>query len=163
VSFYETVAVVSQTLSALVFAAILVWVWFKYVMPAIRAAQEAENGRIAEAQRHLEESRAAIGLLKTEIEGAKRDAASIRLRAGEQGEHERIALLAETREAGERSLAGADGELDRALFSARERLRADLLQKALRMARSEASDRIDARMNAKLVDNFVTTLERENG
>lgn len=162
-TFYETVAVISQTASALVFAAILVWVWVKYVMPAIRVAQEAENGRIAEAQRHLDESRAAIELLKTEIEGAKRDAASIRSRAGDQGDHERLSLLAETRDAGERSLVSADGELERARFAARERLRSDLLQKALRMARSKASERIDAATNAKLVDTFVTTLEREHG
>lgn len=161
-TFYERVAAISQLASAIAFAAVLVWIWFKTIMPAIRAAQEAENKHIAETQRHLEEQRTAIGVLHTEIDGAKRDAEAIRARAIEQAEHERTAALAEAREAGERALRNADGELERARFAARDRLRTEILERALELARGEAVKRVDAAANAKLIAGFTSTLEREN-
>ena len=160
---YERIAVLSQVISAILFLVALGYIWIRFIAPAVLAAQEANNKVIAEAVRHRDEAKAALDLLNTEIEGAKRDADAIRSRSAIQGDHEKAAVIAEAREAGERSLVSADGELERARFVARERLRSEMLQKALRMARSKATDRIDAAMNAKLVDNFVTTLERENG
>ncbi|MBV8153722.1 MAG: hypothetical protein JOY98_04835, partial [Candidatus Eremiobacteraeota bacterium] len=62
-------------------------------------------------------------------------------------------------EAGERALAGAGGELQRARAAAREQLRGEMLDRALARARGEASRRVDAATNARLVDRFLRSLE----
>jgi F0F1-type ATP synthase membrane subunit b/b' len=160
---YEQIATWSQVISAVVFMAVLVWLWFRFLQPAVLAAQKANNRQIAEAERHRDEARAALDALQAEIEGARRDAEAIRRRAGDQALHEREAALAQAIEAGERALRGAAGELDRARSAARGRLRVELLERALRLARSGAEKRVDARLNRQLVDRFAATLERRGG
>ena len=72
------------------------------------------------------------------------------------------AAVAEAKEAGERALQNARGEYDRAIAAARERLRIELLDKALDRAREEASRRVDAAANERLVNGFVNSLERSS-
>ena len=155
---YEQIAVWSQVISAMLFMAVLVWMWFKFIQPAVLAAQETHNKQIAEAERHRDEAKASLDALRQEIEGAKRDATLIASRANDQAVREREATIAEAREAGERQLRGAQGELDRARAAAREAFRAELLDRALLAARKEASARVDSGVNAKLVDGFVSSL-----
>ncbi|HEY5258164.1 MAG TPA: hypothetical protein VIJ12_07255 [Candidatus Baltobacteraceae bacterium] len=161
-SFYEKVATVSQLVSALLFAGILVWIWYKLISPAVQVAQEAENKQIAETERHLEESQAVMTMLQAEIEGAGRDADAIRRRALELAAFERDQALARAREDGERTLHSAEGELDRARAVDRERLRTELLDRALEIARSRATQRVDAAVQSKLIDSFIASVEREN-
>jgi F0F1-type ATP synthase membrane subunit b/b' len=160
---YELISTWSQVISAILFLAVLIWLAVKLGGPAVLAARDEKNKQIAEAERHRDEAKAAVELLRAEMEGASHDAQSIRTRAAEQAAHERAAALAEATDAGERSLRGADGELDRARAAARDRLRTEILERALQIARTEASARVDAAANAKLVANFVSALERENG
>ncbi|MBV8116522.1 MAG: ATP synthase F0 subunit B [Candidatus Eremiobacteraeota bacterium] len=162
-AFYIQVAIWSQVISAALFMGVLLWLWFKFIQPAILAAQERYNKQIAEAERHRDEAKATLDVLHNEIDGAAHDAELIRARAEAQATHEYDATIAEAREAGERAVANANGEFDRALAAARDRLRVDLLDKALERARREAARRVDAALNAKLVDRFVGSLERSNG
>lgn len=155
---YEQIAVWSQVLSAVLFMAVLVWMWFKFIQPAVLAAQETHNKQIAEAERHRDEAKASLDALRQEIEGAKHDATLIASRATDQAVREREATIAEAREAGERQLRGAQGELDRARAAAREAFRTELLDRALQAARQEATARVDSGVNAKLVDGFVSSL-----
>lgn len=155
---YEQIAVWSQVISALLFMGVVVWMWFKFIQPAVLSAQENHNKQIAEAERHRDEAKASLDALRQEIEGAKRDASMIASRANDQASRESEATVAEAREAGERQLRGAQGELDRSRASARESFRAELLERALETARKEASARVDSGVNAKLVDGFVSSL-----
>lgn len=158
---YDAIAVWSQVISALLFLVVLVWGWFKYIQPAVLAAQERQNARLAESERHRDEARAALDVLRAEIDGATRDAGLIRQRAIEQGAGEKEAIVAAAREAGERSLRGAHGELARAREAARDQLRVEMLDRALQSAREKAALRVDASMNAELVGRFVSALEAE--
>jgi F0F1-type ATP synthase membrane subunit b/b' len=158
-AFYVQIATWSQAVSALLFMCVLVWLWFKYLQPAILAAQERQNKLIAEAERHRDEAKATLDLLQREIEGAAHDCELIRERAEAQAAREYQAAVAEAREGGERSLRGAQAEFARALAAAREQLRIELLDKALARARAEASRRVDAPTNARIVDRFVGSLE----
>jgi F0F1-type ATP synthase membrane subunit b/b' len=160
---YEAIAVWSQVVSAVLFLVVLVWGWFKYIQPAVLAAQDRQNARLAEAERHRDEAKAALDVLRAEIDGATRDAGLIRRRAVEQGASEREAIVASAREAGERSLRGAQGELARAREAARDQLRVEMLERALQSAREKAAARVDASMNAALVGKFVSSLEAEGG
>jgi F0F1-type ATP synthase membrane subunit b/b' len=159
VDLYVKAALWSQVMASGAFVAVLVWLWVKYLQPAILAAQERQNKQIALTERHRDEAKATLDLLRNEIDGAAHDARLIAERAKTQSVRETQAILAEAREAGERAVAGARGEYDRALSAARARLRQELLAKALDRARQRAADRVDATVDAKLVGAFVTSLK----
>lgn len=156
---YEAIAKWSDIISALLFMGVLVWLWVKFIAPAVLAAQANNNRQIAEAERHRDEARSALEALRAEIEGARHDATLIAQRASDQAKHESEAQLAEARAAGERALRNAAGELDRARAEARVALRDDLAAKALDMARAQAQRRMDPSLNATLAERFVGAIE----
>jgi ATP synthase F0 subunit b len=160
---YQHISDWSQIVAAILFLGVLVWLWVKYIQPAILAAQDRHNKQIAEAERHRDEAKAALDLLHGEIDGAGHDAHLIVERAGEQAERETVTTLQQARDAGERSLRNAGLEFDRAMTSATERLRDELAGKALDRARDLAAARIDAAENSALVDRFIGSLERTRG
>jgi F0F1-type ATP synthase membrane subunit b/b' len=157
--FYVQAALWSQVISAILFLAVLVWLWVRYFQPAILAAQERYNKQIAQAERHRDEAKATLELLRGEIDGAARDAKLIRERAAAQGAREYDATIAEAREAGERAVSNARGELGRALAAARERLADEMLSQALLRARAIASENVDTATDARLIDRFAASLE----
>jgi len=160
--FYINVAVWSQVVSSILFLAVLVWLWVRFIQPAVLTAQDNSNKQIAEAERHRDEAKATLEMLGGEIDGAKRDADLMKARAASQAEREYAASVAEATEAGDRALRNAGGELDRARASASDQLRVELLDRALAEARVEAQRRVDARVNGVLVDRFIAGLEHKN-
>jgi F-type H+-transporting ATPase subunit b len=156
---YEEIAKWSDIISAILFLAVMVWLWMKYIAPLVLAAQANQNRLLAEGERHRDEAKAALELLRQEIEGAKHDAQLIQQRASDQAKHEAEVIVSEAKEAGERVLRNANGELERARAAARERLREEFAAKALDLARSQAASRVDGDVNARLVDSFVGSLE----
>ncbi len=159
---YQAIAEWSQVASSLLFLGALVWLWIRYIQPAVLAAQVAQNARIAEAERHRDEAKAALKGLQREIEAAQRDALAIKERVTALMSGERETLLREAREAGERALRDAQAELPRARAAARAQLRDELIEKALAGARDIALRRVDAGANRKLVGSFVGSLARKS-
>jgi F0F1-type ATP synthase membrane subunit b/b' len=157
--FYIKIAIWSQVVSSVVFLGVLAYIWSRWILPVVMAAQARSNQQIAQAERHRDEAKAALQTLSEEIEGARRDAKLIEQRVSERTDHERETLLQETTEAGDRALAEAGRELERARAAASQRLRDDLLESALRLARQEAAQRVDAALDARLVDRFAGSLE----
>jgi len=160
---YQAIAEWSQVISAVLFLAVLVWMWFKFIQPAVLAAQAAQNARINEAERHRDEAKAALEGLQGEIRLAQRDALAIKDRMTAYAAAEREAILREAREAGERAVRDAEGELARARAAARSQLRDELVEKALRVARENAARHMDAAADKKLSNAFVQSLERSGG
>ncbi|HTA38026.1 MAG TPA: hypothetical protein VK760_03060 [Candidatus Acidoferrales bacterium] len=160
--FYVQVAIWSQVVSALLFFVVILWLWIRFIQPAVLTAQDNSNKAIAEAERRRDDAKAALDVLAEEIGGAKHDAELIAARAKAQAEHEYAASIAEANEAGERTLRNAAAELGRARLAARDRLRVDMLDRALAQARADAGNRVDDAVNAKLVDRFIVGLERKN-
>jgi F-type H+-transporting ATPase subunit b len=156
---YIQIAIWSQVLSSVIFIALLVFMWFRWLLPVFLTAQERSNRQIAEAERHRDEMKAALQTLHAEIATAQHDAELIVQRAGDHAEHERQAAIAEATDAGERALQNADKELERARAAARQRLRDELLDRALKMAREDAKQRIDGGLNRRLIDWFVGSLQ----
>lgn len=157
---YFQIAVWSQIVSSILFIALLVYMWNRWLMPVVFAAQERSNRQIAEAERHRDEVKGALEALRHEIETARHDAALIAERASRRGEHERDLLVREATEAGERTLADADRELERARAAARQRLRDEIVQRALRVARDDAARRVGPDLDARFVDRFTNELEQ---
>lgn len=156
---YEAVALWSQVLSAILFIAVLVWMWVKFIQPAVITAQQNANAQLAEAERHRDEAKAEMESLRGEIDSARRDAIAIRQRVEAQAKAECEAILADSRRAGERSVQNAQGELERSRTAARDRLREEMLEEALTMARTQAQQRVDERVNTELVGSFLSKLE----
>ncbi len=160
---YEAIAEWSQVASAVLFLAVLVWMWIKFIQPAVLSAQAAQNARVIEAERHRDEAKAALEGLQGEIGLAQQDASAIKDRIAALVAAEREAILREAREAGERALRDAEGELARARAAARGQLRDELVEKALGLARETAARRMDAAADKKLSSSFVRSLERSGG
>jgi F0F1-type ATP synthase membrane subunit b/b' len=156
---YEAVALWSQVLSAILFIIVLVWMWVKFLQPAVLQAQVNANAAIAEAEKHRDQAKAELESLRGETDAARRDAAAIKQRVEAQAKAECEAMVAEARRAGDRSIQNAQGELSRSRAAARERLREELLDQALTLARSQAQQRVDERVNAQLVGSFLSNLE----
>ncbi|MBV9332982.1 MAG: ATP synthase F0 subunit B [Candidatus Eremiobacteraeota bacterium] len=156
---YLQIALWSQVVSSIVFTAALIFMWFRWVMPVVMAAKERSNRQIADAERHRDEVKGALETLRGEIETARHDAQLIEQRAGLRAEHERDLLLNEAEEAGRRTLADAERELDRALTAARHRLRDEMLEAALAQARHDAMERVGPDLDARFVQRFTGSLE----
>ena len=159
---YTAIAQWSQIVSAVLFVAALVWIWLKYLQPAVLSAQAATNAQIAEAERHRDAAKASLDALQGEIDSAHHDAELIESRAAAQAQAERTAALAEARDAGERALRNASLELDRSRAAARARLREDLVQQSLQEARAGAARRVDDAFDASLIDAFLHSLRGDS-
>jgi F-type H+-transporting ATPase subunit b len=157
---YVNLAIWSQVASAIVFIGAMVYLWVRYLQPMVLVAQARSNAQIVEAEHHRDNAKAALDALLTEIDNAAHDAELIRERAKHQAERERAAIVAEADAAGERLLRNASGELERARAAARERLRSELIVRALELARNSAAKRIDRPVQERLVHGFLATLER---
>ena len=156
---YLHIALWSQVISSIIFIGVLVFMWFRWIMPVVLAAQERSNRQIADAERHRDEVKGALETLRAEIETAHHDAQLIAERASSRAAHDRELLLKETTEAGERALGDAGRELERALAAARQRLRDEILARALDLANDEAKARVGPELDARFIESFAGSLE----
>ena len=160
---YLEISIWSQVISSILFLGALVFIWNKWIMPVVLAAQAHSNGLIAQSERHRDEAKEALVALHEEIDTARRDAQLIGQRAEVHAQREREALLKDATETGERALRDAGGELERARAAARLRLRDELLERALQIARRDAVRRVDPALDSRLVERFVGSLEEIAG
>ncbi|MBV8363770.1 MAG: hypothetical protein JO193_04320, partial [Candidatus Eremiobacteraeota bacterium] len=159
---YEAIATWSQVVSSVLFIGVLVWLFRRFLIPLVMAAQKAKNDEIALAERRRNEAQAALEALQARTGDAQADAEAIAERAAAQAHRERDASITQAQEAGERLLHGAQGELERARAAARVSLRTELAAGALTLARSEAAERIDATRNAQIVSGFLRFVDRRS-
>ena len=156
---YLQIAVWSQIVSSIVFIGVLAYMWSRWLMPVVFAAQERSNRQIAQAERHRDEVKAALESLRQEIETARHDAQLIEQRVNTRAAHERELLVKEATEAGERAVADAGRELERARTAGRHRLRDEILDRALQLARKEAARRVGPAADSRFIESFAGSLE----
>ena len=60
--FYIKIAIWSQVVSSIIFLGVLAYMWFRWILPVVMAAQERSNRQIAEAERHRDEVKGALGI-----------------------------------------------------------------------------------------------------
>jgi F0F1-type ATP synthase membrane subunit b/b' len=160
---YLEISIWSQVVSSILFIGALVFIWNKWILPVVMAAQARSNAQIAESERHRDEAKGALGALREEIDSARRDAELIEQRAELHGQRERETILKDATETGERALRDAGGELERARAAAGLRLRDELLEHALKIARYDAAQRVGPALDSRLVERFVGSLEEIAG
>ncbi len=159
-AFFETVALWSQVAGAVAFLLVLILLFRKYLIPAVKANEQARNAEIVDAERRLARMREGCAKARAEVETADRDAAEILGRIERVAARDREHALAEATAEGDRLVRNAGGELARARLVARDRLRIEFIEKALARARAEAPARVDAGLNGKLVERTVDDVVR---
>jgi F0F1-type ATP synthase membrane subunit b/b' len=157
-AFYEKLAVGSQIVAAILFIIVLVYLWQRFLAPAVVASQARKNAELLEAEASRDAAKAEIGVAQNEAAAADADVRAITERGRAEAERTRERILNDGRAESERTLRNADGELERGRAAARERLRDDLLQKAIAIARRAAAD-VDDTTNRRLVSEAVDRVD----
>ncbi|GAC1566874.1 MAG: hypothetical protein NVS2B3_02020 [Vulcanimicrobiaceae bacterium] len=159
--FYEALSTWSQVVASLLFIVVMVIIWRKYITPAVLKSQANKNAELLESEARRDAARAETDVAQKEILATEADARAIRARAEGDAAALRDRIVADAHAEGERLLRNADGELERGRIAARDRLRTDLLEKAMQIAR-DASAHLDDTTNRRLVGDAVDTAERGN-
>ena len=158
-SFYESLAVWSQVFGSIAFLGVLVFLFVRFVSPAVRASQERKNAELAEAERRRDAARGDVDAARAERAAAQATAADILERGARDGERERRRLIEEANAEGQRLIRNAEGELGRARYAARARLRQELIAKAVEIAQGAAT-RLSPDENATVIGGVLQAIER---
>jgi F0F1-type ATP synthase membrane subunit b/b' len=158
-STYEAIAVWSQVIASILFIVVLVYLWIRFIAPAVLTAQAQRNAELADAEQRRDAARAEAEAAQRELASAATDAAAIAARAQADATRIHERLVADARAEGERLVKNAGGELERSRFAARTEFRDELIAKALEIARN-ASSSLDPATERKLVDETVETADR---
>ena len=160
--FYEQLAIGSQIVASLLFIVVLVWLWFRFLAPAVAASQARKNQELIDSEKRRDEAKAAIEVAKSEVESAEADARTIVARAAADGKRLHERTLTDAGAESERLVRNAEGELERSRGAAREQLRDELLERAVKIAR-RAAERVDDATDRRLIGETVETVERGGG
>lgn len=157
---YEAIALWSQVIAAVLFAAIVVMGFIKFITPAIEKATAAKNEEIRESERRRDEALKDVEAARAALAQAAADGTRISERIRHDARMEAQNIMVEANADAERLIRNARGELARCRVAARDHLRVELIERALAEARKVAGQRIDATTDTKLVERFIGELER---
>lgn len=160
--FYANVATWSQVAASLLFIALLVYGWQRFLAPMVLASQARKNAELADAVARRDAARDEIDAAQREVGIAAEQARSIGERAAADAKRiaERIATDAGAE--GERLIKNANGELERSRAAARDALRVELLDRALTIARGNAAN-LSSATDLALIEDAVATADRGGG
>ncbi|MBV8074170.1 MAG: ATP synthase F0 subunit B [Candidatus Eremiobacteraeota bacterium] len=156
---YEKIALWSEVLGAIAFFVVTIWLWRRYITPAVIAATQRKNAELRDEERKRDEARDQVEVARAGLEEAKAQVTSILERARLDGQRERDRILAEARIDAERIVHNANGELGRGRVAAREQFRDDLLRRALEIVNERARKEIDSETNYKVVQRALDSLD----
>ncbi len=161
-SFYEHVAVWSQVVASALFIVALVYGWIRFLSPAVAKSAERKNAELLEAEQRRDAAKERVEVAQRDLERAAEDVRAITARANRDANELRARIISEAHAEGKRTVRNAEGELERSRAAAREQFRADLLERAMAIARDAAS-RLDDETNRRLVAEAVAGAERGAG
>jgi F0F1-type ATP synthase membrane subunit b/b' len=148
---YEVIAQYSEIVGGFAFLIVMIWLFAKFALPAVRAGEVSRNADLVNAESRREQLRLDVSEARAEVEAASRDALAIHARSETDARHEHEQILTDARREGLRLLQNARGELDRGRIAAKDKLRIELIEKALNRARVLATEQLSDESNAKLV------------
>jgi F0F1-type ATP synthase membrane subunit b/b' len=155
---YETIAQYSEIIGGFAFLIVAIWLFRKFVLPAVRAGEISRNYDLVNTEQRREELRDEVAEARAEVEAADRDVQAILARAETDARHEHETILADARREGLRLVHNARGELDRGRIAGRDKLRIEFIEQALNRARVLAAEQLSDAGNAKLVNKTVDDL-----
>jgi F0F1-type ATP synthase membrane subunit b/b' len=157
---YEVIAQYSEIIGGFAFLIVAIWLFRKFVLPAVRAGEISRNLDLVNTEHRREQLRDEVAEARGEVESADRDALAIAARAETDARHEHETIIADARREGVRLIHNARGELERGRIAGRDKLRIEFIEKALGRARELAAANLseagDTRLVAKTVDDLAT-------
>jgi F0F1-type ATP synthase membrane subunit b/b' len=148
---YETIAQYSEIIGGFAFVIVMIWLFRKFALPAVRAGEISRNADLVNSEHRREQLRTEVSAARAEVESADRDVLAIGARAETDARREHETIIADARREGLRLLQNARGELDRGRIAGNDKLRIELIEKALNRARELALQQLSDDGNAKLV------------
>ncbi len=148
---YEAIAQYSEIIGGFAFVIVMVWLFRKYLLPAVRAGEIARNADLVNAEHRRDTLKAEVAEARALVEAAQRDALAIAQRAETDARHEHEQIITDARREGLRLLQNARGELERGRIAGKDKLRIEFIEKALNRARELAAQQLSADGDAKLV------------
>jgi F0F1-type ATP synthase membrane subunit b/b' len=155
---FETIAQYSEIIGGFAFFIVSIWLFRKFVLPAVRAGQISRNSDLVNTEHRRDQLREVVNQARREVESADRDALAIAARAETDARHEHETIIADARREGLRLIQNARGELDRGRIAGRDKLRIEFIEKALNRARDLATQQLSEAGNARLVAKTVDDL-----
>jgi F0F1-type ATP synthase membrane subunit b/b' len=156
---YETIAQYSEIIGGFAFLIVMIWLFRKYALPAVRAGEISRNSDLVNTEHRREQLRDEVAEARGLVESADRDALAIAARAETDARHEHETIIADARREGLRLVHNARGELDRGRIAGRDKLRIEFIEKALNRARELAGQQLseagDTRLVTKTVDDLA--------
>lgn len=159
--FYEAWAVGSQVVAAVLFAVAMVVIWNRYIAPAVVHARARKNDQIAEMEHRRDEAKAKVDVATAEHATAQHDVREIGVRADRDAAGLAERIVADAEAEGRRQMRAAEGELERSRYAAREALRAEIVAKAVAIARESAA-RLDDATNRGLVSGVIDDVTKKD-
>jgi F0F1-type ATP synthase membrane subunit b/b' len=155
---YETIAQYSEIIGGFAFLIVMIWLFRKYALPAVRAGEIARNSDLVNTEHRRDQLREEVAAARATVEDADRDALAILQRAETDARHEHESIITDARREGLRLIQNARGELDRGRIAGRDKLRIEFIEKALNRARELATQRLTADVDERLVHKTVEEL-----
>ena len=156
---YAAIATWSQIVGSLAFIVVVVILWQKFLAPAVLASQHRKNLEILEAEQRRDAAKVGIERAQETLATAEADVRAIEARSHTDARKLRERIAADAAAESDRVVRNAEGELERSRTAAREVLRADLLAKAVAIARRAASG-VDEATDRRLIGEAVDTADR---
>jgi F0F1-type ATP synthase membrane subunit b/b' len=155
---YEAIAQYSEIIGGFAFLIVAIWLFRKFVLPAVRAGEISRNSDLVNTEHRREQLREEVAEARGEVEAADRDALAIAARAETDARHEHETIVADARREGLRLIQNARGELDRGRIAGRDKLRIEFIEKSLNRARELAGQQLSEAGDARLVAKTVNDL-----
>ena len=155
---YEVIAQYSEIIGGFAFIIVLIWLFRKFALPAVRAGEISRNSDLVNTEHRRDQLREEVAAARAEVEAADRDALAILARSETDARHEHDSIITEARREGLRLVQNARGELDRGRIAGREGLRIEFVEKALDRARELATQQLTPDADTRLVNKTVDEL-----
>jgi F0F1-type ATP synthase membrane subunit b/b' len=155
---YEVIAQYSEIIGGFAFIIVLIWLFRKFALPAVRAGEISRNSDLVNTEHRRDQLREEVAAARAEVEAADRDALAILARAETDARHEHDSIITDARREGLRLVQNARGELDRGRIAGREGLRIEFVEKALNRARELATQQLTPDADTRLVNKTVDEL-----
>jgi F-type H+-transporting ATPase subunit b len=158
---YDAIALWSQVVAAVVFAALIVFGFVRLLTPTIEKMTAAKNEEIRGNEQRRDEAVRTVTKARAEIDEAATDAARIKDHIERDARREAAIIVATAHSEAQRLVRNAHAEYERSRAAARDRLRVEMIEKALASARKTVATRVDENAEATLVGRFIKELERK--
>jgi F-type H+-transporting ATPase subunit b len=160
---YEAIALWSQVVAAVVFAALFVIGFMRFLTPTIEHMTAAKNDEIRENEKRRDEAAQRVAAARAEIAQATADGARIKEHIERDARREAAIIVATAHSEAQRLVRNAHADYERSRVAARDRLRIEMIDKALAAARKTVAARIDEKAEATLVGRFIEDLAHKGG